>query len=208
MNFITWALNSDSAAALFKSSRQGTVWTLPRPARSTEVTETQAQMRRACGEEHGERRIPACGYATSAARPGLSTSAAIHLPGTASPSPHGRAGWDLCSHTQQLLCLSRIASSTSWHWELSSLKRRPTKFSPRLALEEAGIHPKRFRQFLDHQVKFTPTSHTPICWQRQERVPWWRSSNSQHRFPNYLHDLCCPRRPEGSLTAPFTYYND
>lgn len=100
MNFITWALNSDSTAALFKSSRQGTVWTLPRPARSTEVTETQTQTRRACGEEHGERRIPACGYATSAARPGLSTSAAIHLPRTASLSPHGRAGWDLCSHTQ------------------------------------------------------------------------------------------------------------
>lgn len=67
MNFITWALNSDSTVALFKSSQQGTVWTLPRPVRNTGSYKIQTKIRRAHGAENEERRIFVCGYATSAA---------------------------------------------------------------------------------------------------------------------------------------------
>lgn len=45
MNFITWALNSDSTAALFKSSQQGTVWKFTYPVRNTGSYKIQTKIR-------------------------------------------------------------------------------------------------------------------------------------------------------------------
>lgn len=45
MNFITWALNSDSMAALFKSSQQGTVWKFTCSVRNTGSYKIQTKIR-------------------------------------------------------------------------------------------------------------------------------------------------------------------
>lgn len=112
MNFITCALNSDSMAVLFKSSRQGTVWKLSCPVRNTGSQNTKKTNKvLVVGEEHETRCILVREEATSArvsallrqlsdACPRLSTSALIHLPVTASLSPqHTRQ--DLHFHTQK-----------------------------------------------------------------------------------------------------------
>lgn len=96
MNFITWALNSDSTAALFKSSQQGTVWKFTYPVRNTGSYKIQTKIRCVRGKRMSK--VYLCVWVSHVGmhstllgqlrdtRPSLSMSAPICLPMTASMS--------------------------------------------------------------------------------------------------------------------------